>query len=441
MKTKLKAVLTKETLITLKRCVPVFLLVLSFFVVNFALLAKNRDTSSAFAAIDTQRAEDIRKSAILGSICADEDQTCAVSTIDPFADLKGLQIRIKEFLFTEFPEDEAVERLETEFGFEIITERVFLPEDDYEDFAAELLAKDDYDVAILPYMDMISVVQEGRYFKEIDADLDLDMISFNGQNIGILADEYPAAGLFYNKRIIEEAGLEDPIELFKRGEWDLDAFFKYLQTASKDNDDDGINDIYGIVIKEDLTDNLAAANGIQVLSVDEDGELILEINNPGFREILGFIKEVYSGGYKGGMSRQGFVDARACFYNDDASSYKELSLSMDDEIGFICYPSDAGLVRSASSDVQVAVLNKNMEVDESFLKAFDILMRPRNDAEEYFSEIFDDDDVVSMCVEMSSDNYISPIYMFRELHDFYLDMLRDVKAGFSMTDVTSDIAG
>ena len=66
-----------------------------------------------------------------------------------------------------------------------------------------------------------------------------------------------------------------------------------------------------------------------------------------------FINNVYSSGFKGGMSKQGFIDGRAVFYNDDASTYTELKSAMDDEIGFISYPSDNGIVRSASSKIEI----------------------------------------------------------------------------------------
>jgi hypothetical protein len=149
---------------------------------------------------------------------------------------------------------------------------------------------------------------------------------------------------------------------------------------------------------------------------------------------LDFINSVYSNGFKGGMAKQGFVDQRACFYNDDASVYTELMEVMDTELGFISYPSDINLVKSASSKVEIAILNKDIELDEIFMYVLDDLTRPCSCPQTYFSNLFEDEDVINLCTEMTKSNYISPIYMFKDLHEHYLDMLRDIKAGFSVVD-------
>ncbi len=53
--------------------------------------------------------------------------------------------------------------------------------------------------------------------------------------------------LFYNKRLIEDAGLDDPAELQANGEWNWDTFFYYLEELTEDSDGDGRTDVYGIV--------------------------------------------------------------------------------------------------------------------------------------------------------------------------------------------------
>ena len=54
-----------------------------------------------------------------------------------------------------------------------------------------------------------------------------------------VANTYPLA---FNKQMLEDANLEDPNELYARGEWTWDKFIEYCQTLTKDTDGDGITD-------------------------------------------------------------------------------------------------------------------------------------------------------------------------------------------------------
>lgn len=53
---------------------------------------------------------------------------------------------------------------------------------------------------------------------------------------------YPLA---YNKQLLEAANLEDPRELYEKGEWTWDKFKEYLKVLTKDNDGDGATDQWG----------------------------------------------------------------------------------------------------------------------------------------------------------------------------------------------------
>ena len=51
--------------------------------------------------------------------------------------------------------------------------------------------------------------------------------------------------LGFNMQLLEEYNLEDPRELYKRGEWTWDKFIEYCQTLTQDTDGDGQIDQYG----------------------------------------------------------------------------------------------------------------------------------------------------------------------------------------------------
>lgn len=69
----------------------------------------------------------------------------------------------------------------------------------------------------------------------------------------MLGDDYYALSLgayspvemIYNKKLIREAGLTDPIELYKKGEWTWSKYEEYIAQLAGDLDGDGETDIFG----------------------------------------------------------------------------------------------------------------------------------------------------------------------------------------------------
>ncbi len=56
---------------------------------------------------------------------------------------------------------------------------------------------------------------------------------------------YSPVEMIYNKKIIREAGLTDPIELYKKGEWTWGKYEEYIAQISGDSNGDGLVDIFG----------------------------------------------------------------------------------------------------------------------------------------------------------------------------------------------------
>ncbi len=69
----------------------------------------------------------------------------------------------------------------------------------------------------------------------------------------MIGDDYYALSLgaytpnemIYNKKIIREAGLTDPVELYKKGEWTWGKFEEYIEKLSGDTDGDYAVDVFG----------------------------------------------------------------------------------------------------------------------------------------------------------------------------------------------------
>ncbi|MBQ7918401.1 MAG: extracellular solute-binding protein, partial [Lachnospiraceae bacterium] len=73
---------------------------------------------------------------------------------------------------------------------------------------------------------------------------------------------YPLA---FNKQMLEDNNLEDPRELYERGEWTWDKFIEYCQVLTQDTDGDGQIDQYGFCgFKNDVFEQLMMSNGANI---------------------------------------------------------------------------------------------------------------------------------------------------------------------------------
>lgn len=86
---------------------------------------------------------------------------------------------------------------------------------------------------------------------------------------GTVEATYPLA---FNKQLLEDANLEDPRDLYARGEWTWDKFVEYCKALTKDTNGDGAVDQYGFAgFKEDVLEQLLMSNGASIASGKTQG--------------------------------------------------------------------------------------------------------------------------------------------------------------------------
>ena len=73
-----------------------------------------------------------------------------------------------------------------------------------------------------------------------------DIYSIGDKSYSLVTDVFTSETLYYNKRLIKTAGLEDPMELYKKNEWTWDKMVEYIEALAGDKDGDGVIDVYGI---------------------------------------------------------------------------------------------------------------------------------------------------------------------------------------------------
>ena len=106
-----------------------------------------------------------------------------------------------------------------------------------------------------------------------------------GQNV--VEATYPLA---FNKQLLEDANLEDPRDLYERGEWTWDKFIEYCKKLTKDTDGDGVNDQFGFTgFKEDVMAQLIMSNGGAIASGKTEG-----LTSTPVGEALAFYADMYN---------------------------------------------------------------------------------------------------------------------------------------------------
>ncbi|MBP0990044.1 MAG: extracellular solute-binding protein, partial [Oscillospiraceae bacterium] len=125
-----------------------------------------------------------------------------------------------------------------------------------------------------------------------------DFWTFKGEIYGFMPSKYTSCGyLVYNKALFDEAGLEDPYELWKEGKWDFDALEKAAAALTYDSDDDGIIDKFGLTGYLDSYWIGCAGGDANYVRWDENGNPQFALDDPDILECFVFERELRDKGY------------------------------------------------------------------------------------------------------------------------------------------------
>ncbi len=110
----------------------------------------------------------------------------------------------------------------------------------------------------------------------------------------------PRNAIIFNKRIFEDAGLDPnlPYTLYAEGNWDWEHFENLLETLTKDSNNDGVTDIYGLAGGDgDVIDMGIYTNGAMYVDRDEEGYFVDGTLNPAFQEGVEWAVSLIQKGY------------------------------------------------------------------------------------------------------------------------------------------------
>lgn len=155
-------------------------------------------------------------------------------------------------------------------------------------------------------------------------------------------------GIYFNKRLISELGLEDPYKLLKEGKWNWETFGALLNKAMKDVDSDaafGNNDIYSITggLDGGIT-SFYLANGLNMFDIDDNGFVRYAMTDENVIPTLTTLKSMfappgayYYGGGDSSLCTEMFINGQVTFYMNLTTRGQALR-EMEDEYGLVPVP-------------------------------------------------------------------------------------------------------
>jgi ABC-type glycerol-3-phosphate transport system substrate-binding protein len=127
------------------------------------------------------------------------------------------------------------------------------------------------------------------------------------------AMDEPRDGIIFNKRMLEDAGLDPnlPYQLLQEGKWDWEHFEELCEKLTKDTNNDGVTDIYAFAAQDgDLLDMGIYTNGAMYVDRDDEGYFVDGTQNPAFQEGMEWAV---------GLIQKGYVES----YNNPSASWDE----------------------------------------------------------------------------------------------------------------------
>lgn len=158
------------------------------------------------------------------------------------------------------------------------------------------------DMLILEYKHAIVPVQDGMLIPLNEVTTGISDVNNEQRLVTKLpqlgGDEYAVAkgsltsvvGIHYNRELFRDLGLKDPQELFLNNEWTWETFLEIARNATRDVDNDGVNDYWGTSgWPADMIRHFAATNDVAFVDPNEFFE---SFTDPRMIEVMEFVQSI-----------------------------------------------------------------------------------------------------------------------------------------------------
>ncbi|GEM_PF-1360868 len=172
--------------------------------------------------------------------------------------------------------------------------------------------------------------------------------NINGQQVGFNFGGTFGASIYYNKRLLQEKGLEMPHDLLAKGEWTFAKMSEYAQLLTERRSDGTVTTWgFGSWAEYSLLQQAVIANGGRVVSVAEDGSLQVDLSSAQAQEALQWMYDLCAVSKTANATAEGswekkmhdFVNGKyALFLGTGNTLSFTYSDGMKDEFGMITFP-------------------------------------------------------------------------------------------------------
>ncbi len=180
----------------------------------------------------------------------------------------------------------------------------------------------------------------------------LEAVSFAGHIYGMAVDHEPRGGIFFNKRLLQEAGYgaDDLYDFQKDGKWTWSKFEEVLKACTRDKDGDGEIDTWGMVnFNSDYFSIAIYSSGAQFVSKDKDGHFVNEMTTQKFLDALTWANDMWQKYAEPQPADSDWDYFKQCFAKGEAAmrvteeyAKSEFKDQLTDEWGFVCFPCPDG---------------------------------------------------------------------------------------------------
>ena len=176
----------------------------------------------------------------------------------------------------------------------------------------------------------------------------IDKFNWGGKNYCPIMSLAPTSYLWYRKSVVEEAGLDDPWELYEKGEWTWSTFMEMARKFSDPDNGKYVLDGYN------PEDNFVCTTGTPLVSL-EGGKLVSHMNDANIEKCIDMLRSFdntqeqlrYPRDTENSWntSYNEWADGNTLFFEDGSWRYEEHWRKFkkknkweDDEINFVPFP-------------------------------------------------------------------------------------------------------
>ncbi|MBQ9387801.1 MAG: extracellular solute-binding protein [Lachnospiraceae bacterium] len=219
--------------------------------------------------------------------------------------------------------------------------------------------------------------------------ISMDTFTFGDKLYAVdVAATEPRIGMFYNKRLLQDAGLDPdlPYDLQKNGEWTWAKFEEICAKVTKDKNNDGITDVWAV---SSTYGNMAISavwsNGAAFVSKDENGKFVDTTDTTEFLQAMEWLQKLAENGWfyskpeggSGNYALEAFQNGTLAFlpYNYWLTDDVYIKECVDDWGWVYCPygPSANGVTMSVQCNGFGIPINVEKEEAEKIFQAFDLM--------------------------------------------------------------------